>query len=103
MKSQSIHCWSYIMKSILQVEQDKCFLCGKKGNLDTHHVMNGPFRKKSEKWGGVIKVCRDCHRKIHDNPSLAKELKQGFQHTFGLLYGQNLWMKEFKKNYEDTI
>lgn len=91
------------MKSILQVETDKCYLCHCSGKLDTHHVMNGPFRKKSEKWGGVIKVCRSCHRKIHDNPQIAYELKKGFHRTFKQLYGQEIYIKEFKKNYDDTM
>ena len=87
------------MKSILQVETDKCYLCRQKKKLDMHHIMNGPFRAKSEEWGGYVYLCRDCHRATHDKPKQARELKQIYQETFEILYGKELWMKTFKKNY----
>ena len=87
------------MKSILQIETDKCYLCRQKKKLDMHHIMNGPMRAKSEEWGGYVYLCRDCHRKTHDTPKMARELKQIYQETFEILYGKELWMDTFKKNY----
>ena len=34
-----------------------CFLCGKTGWLEEHHVYPGPFRDKSEKYGLKVGLC----------------------------------------------
>lgn len=43
----------------------ECFLCGRNGSsdpLDRHHIFNGPYRQKSEKYGLVVYLCHDsCH------------------------------------------
>lgn len=40
-----------------------CFLCGKTGWLEEHHVYPGPFRDKSEKYGLKVGLCGEsCHR-----------------------------------------
>lgn len=84
----------------------KCFLCGRTGNLDRHHIFGGPFRKKSEKYGLTVDLCHDtCHifgpDSAHQSRETALILKR---------YGQkkamqeNGWSKEgfireFGKNY----
>ena len=40
-----------------------CFLCGKVGLLEEHHVFSGPYRSKSERFGLKVGLCGDsCHR-----------------------------------------
>lgn len=40
-----------------------CFLCGKVGSLEEHHVFGGPNRKLSEEDGLKVGLCGDsCHR-----------------------------------------
>ena len=46
---------------------DKCYLCGKWGKVDEHHVFGGPCRKTSDRYGLVVHLCRDCHSLIHDS------------------------------------
>ena len=46
---------------------DKCYICGKWGNTDVHHVFSGPCRKTSDRYGFVVHLCRDCHSLIHDS------------------------------------
>lgn len=54
------------MESILQTER-KCFICGRQGELDSHHAISGVAnRKNSEKYGLKIWLCRSCHSGIHD-------------------------------------
>lgn len=59
------------------------------------------MRKKSEKYGAVVMVCRTCHEKIHRDAELRLELKAEWQK---ILMEQNNWnvedfRKEFYKSY----
>lgn len=67
----------------------KCFICGRYGQLDTHHIFGAAFRKKSDKYGLTVKLCRACHTEtpngVHCNKDRMLELKQ---------YGQRRAMKE---------
>lgn len=83
----------------------ECFYCGKVRGLQVHHICNGPFRKKSETYGGWLYVCPYHHtlggrESIHGNPSMEKALKKMFQIEFEKLYGEEKWMNVFKKNYK---
>ncbi len=54
------------MESILQREK-RCFVCGKKEELDCHHVIHGNSnRQNSEAYGLKIWLCRSCHSKVHN-------------------------------------
>lgn len=74
-------------------EPRTCWLCGRNGNgdpLERHHVLGGPNRKLSEKYGLVVYLCGDrCHRNgpraAHQNAETALRLKQ---------YGQEKAMQE---------
>lgn len=68
----------------------KCWLCGKWGMLEEHHIFGGPFRKKSEKYGLKVGLCGDsCHRNgreaAHQCAATALRLHQ---------YGQKKYMRE---------
>lgn len=86
------------MKSILQNKKE-CFITKVTHNLDVHHVMNGPFRNKSEQYGLTIYLEHYVHMDIHRNPIKMRELKAFAQEKFEKIYSRELWMKEFKKNY----
>lgn len=80
----------------------KCYLTGRTYDLDKHHCMNGPFRKKAEAFGLWIFLQHDVHMKLHQTPQgkkVAIWLKQQAQEAFERKYGHEKWMKEFKKNY----
>ena len=75
-----------------------CFLCGKSGMavpLDRHHIFGGTAnRQVSERYGMVLYLCRDCHRKAHTDAETAKQLH---------VYGQRLWMSATDGDLRDFI
>ena len=90
-------------KSIISNER-KCLICGTTKNLHKHHVIGGSFRNKSEKWGCWVYLCAYHHdfggkQSVHGNAKLSNRLKQQTQNTFECLYGRNVGMEVFKKNY----
>lgn len=84
----------------------KCWLCGKVGAVERHHIFGGSNRNKSERDGLVVLLCGDtCHRNgpraAHQCAETALELKK---------YGERKWMydnegstddfrREYGKNY----
>lgn len=75
------------MESILQTER-KCYICGRQGELDTHHCCSGSSnRKNSEEDGLKILLCRDCHRKVHNNRDIELQIKQLAQRRWEEEYG----------------
>ena len=87
-------------KSILQFDTSRCAICGVTGKLDWHHIRCGnQSREKSEKWGLMLALCRKCHTNLHSNAEVKKEWQEIAQAKFLLLYGREIWMKEFKKDY----
>lgn len=91
------------MKSILQTEKE-CWVCKCKDNLHEHHVLPGTAnRAKSEMWGLKVWLCAYHHdmssEGVHENAELRYKLIRYAQETFELLYGHELWMRTFHKNY----
>lgn len=85
--------------------QGKCHICGKYGLMERHHVFNGAYRKKSEKYGAVVLLCHDCHNEpphgVHFNRTVMWALKEEFQRK---LMFENNWsvqdfVQKFGKNY----
>lgn len=69
---------------------------------DIHHIFNGPYKKKSEKYGFLVNVHRFCHRKIHDNYSIELKLKVECQEMFENNIGdRDKFIKEFGQSYID--
>ena len=87
----------------------KCFLCGRNGStdhLDRHHIFNGPYRKKSEKYRLVVLLCHyRCHLygkyAVHNNPDTALYLKHKGQQYMMKKHGwtEEQFIREFGKNY----
>ena len=90
------------MKSILQ-DKKECFVTGVTEGLHKHHCMNGPLRKKSEQYGLYIWLTPEWHNMsnhgIHFDQEFDLRVKKYAQKKFEELYGHELWMKEFHKNY----
>lgn len=86
-------------KSILTDDLDYCIICGRP-RTDIHHVINGTAnRKKSEAFGLIIPLCRKHHEMIHTNQVIDILWKQKAQIQFEKLYGHDMWMETFHKNY----
>ena len=83
-------------------DQPQCFLCGRETCLEVHHVMSGPNRKWSTKYGLTCHLCPECHRGADGaqyNREVGDELKRQAQMAFEEIYGHEMWMRIFKKNY----
>ena len=79
--------------SILQHDKEKCFFCNNKA-VDTHELLKGRNRKKCIKWGLVVYICRECHRKTEENSDFYKETRK---------YAQKMWQKHYNKTKQDFI
>ena len=83
------------MKSIIQENKDYCYLCGRYGNLQEHHVFNGTAnRKKSEEDGMKVYVHFRCHEFIHSHQLTDLNLKA---------HCQQVWQDHYKKSNKDFI
>ncbi len=85
--------------------EDKCFLCGSRSWLETHHIFNGPNRKKSTEYGLVVKLCHFCHNEppngIHHNKERRQYLQDLAQRQAMKVYGWSVddFRRIFGKNY----
>lgn len=75
----------------------KCWLCGKVGAVERHHIFGGSNRDKSERDGLVVLLCGDtCHRNgpraAHQCTETALEIKK---------YGERKWMYEHEASTDD--
>lgn len=90
------------MKSIIQEDDDKCFLCGGGCGLeplDRHHIFSGSNRKWSEKYGLTVYLHHDkCHifgkNSVHANREIRDKL---------CAYAQKIAMKYYGWTKEDFI
>lgn len=61
----------------------ECELCGRWADCDRHHLIGGTAnRKNAEKYGLVMYLCRDCHRKAHEDPETYNKLHRRGQLMF---------------------
>lgn len=80
----------------------ECYLCGRNGMtdpLDCHHVFNGAYRDKSEKYGLKVYLCHShCHifgeLAAHRCRATADYLKAE---------GQKAFMEHYSKTKEDFM
>ena len=90
-------------KSILQSAKE-CYITGRTDRLHRHHVFyGGANRKKSEKYGCWVWLIPELHNLsnagVHLNKPFDIRLKRECQRRFEELYGHDLFMKEFGRNY----
>ena len=68
---------------------ENCFLCGKYGEVEKHHIFGGANRNKSEKYKLTVFLCHGCHneppRGVHHNRNAMDDLRK---------YGQQKAMSE---------
>ena len=86
--------------SILQENKNKCYFCDKRA-VDTHELIKGRNRKKCIKWGLVVYLCRDCHRKTEEDSVFYQETKKLAQIKWKEYYckSDEEFIKEFGRNY----
>lgn len=85
--------------------QGNCYLCGRYGFLEMHHVFGASRRKTSDKYGAVVGLCHYCHNEppngVHFNKEIRLALQKEFQYK---LMKENGWTVEdfralFGKSY----
>lgn len=97
------------MKSILQDDATRCYICGGYAcgdPLDKHHVFGGAMRSKSEKYGLTVYLHHaQCHifgkYAVHQNAEINNALKAKAQTKAMQYYGWDVddFRREFYKNY----
>lgn len=88
------------MKSIIDGNEDgRCYLCGRFGYTETHHMMHGIRRAAADKYGLTVELCRTCHSNVHDKGLLDEYLEREAQKAFEKNHSREEWMREFGKNY----
>ena len=82
---------------------EKCYLCGKYGPVEEHHVFSGPCRPISTRYGFVVHICRECHSLIHDSEK-CKDMKLHLHQEGQKIYEQRIgnrraFIREFIRSY----
>ena len=68
--------------------------------METHHMLHGSYMKKpADKYGLTIKLCRLCHRRLHDHREGDLELQQNAQRQFEETHSREEFMRIFGKNF----
>lgn len=92
-------------KSIMQQDDEKCYLCGGHGATEWHHIFGAANRKKSEHYGLKVRLHHDCHNEppngVHFNREAMDYLHQAGQHAFQENYPEKDFREEFGRNYLD--
>lgn len=91
-------------KSILvDPEQKACAICGRRIDLEWHHVMHGiANRKIADKYGLALWLCTPCHGNLHssgEGTGKDRALMAFAQREFEKKYDHALWFSLFGKNY----
>lgn len=81
----------------MTVPDGYCWLCGRWGHLEEHHIFGGANRKKSTKYKLTVNLCGEsCHR---NGPKAAHRCKETAQRLHE--YGQRKFMREQNASVED--
>ena len=93
------------MKSIIQEDKTRCYICGSARWIEVHHVFGGVDRKTSDKYGLTVPLCHYCHNEppngVHQNKEIRKVLQAKVQKIAMKHYGWDMeaWRSRFGKNY----
>nr|WP_288793790.1 hypothetical protein [uncultured Eubacterium sp.] len=82
-------------------EKGVCYICGRWGVTQRHHMMHGPDRKRADQIGLTVYLCPECHMRLHDHGDHDRELKQRAQEVYEEKYSRELWMINFGRNYRE--
>lgn len=86
--------------SILQEENNKCFLCKRTSKkLDKHEAFGGSNRQKSIEYGLVYYLCRKCHQKADLDKNTRQCLHNFARKEFIKIHNEEKFLKEFGKKY----
>jgi hypothetical protein len=91
----------WLMRSIIQKDLTYCAECLSESEpLQTHHCIFGRGRRKpADKHGLTVKLCNECHVRLHANKELADKYRRFAQMAFEEKHGREEFMKIFGRNY----
>lgn len=81
-------------------DRKECFLCGRWTGLEVHHIFNGPWRKIAEEDGLTCYLCRDCHRRVHEEAEVRLRLKEVGQFIYEQSHTREEFVRRYGKNYD---
>lgn len=84
-------------KSILQ-DDCECFVCGTTRLLERHHVFGAANRKRSERDGMTVYLCKYHHNMPPEGVHFNKKNRELLQ-----AYAQKAWMDYYGKTKEDFL
>lgn len=89
------------MQSIMDTEPGKCFVCGKIGPTELHHVFPGSRRKRCDQDGLTVYLCPYCHWKCHNttNGISAAEFRHPLYVKAQEKYEETHTREEFRERY----
>lgn len=91
------------MRSIIQLDESRCFLCGSAQWLEKHHIFGAYNRRKSEKYGLTVTLCHYCHNEpptgAHHNKETMDYLHRAGQEAFERHYPEEDFKEIFGRNY----
>lgn len=88
------------MKSIMQADDELCYLCRMALATHEHHIFPGdPNRRHSEEDGLKVKICLKCHDKIHFSPRDGGKTKEFLCKAGQGKYEETHTREEFMKRY----
>lgn len=90
--------------SILGSRKGMCYLCGRYGSTEEHHIFGGPNRTLSEQYGLKVYLCLECHQfgkhAVHKDQAVMNELhKQGQEAFENQLGSRQQFMQIFGRSY----
>lgn len=86
--------------SIIYQDLTKCAVCGsKQDHIDNNEVYEGAKRGVSMKYGFVIPLCFDCHKRFHNDHEFALIYKKRFQKEFEKTHTREEFLNIIHRNY----
>jgi hypothetical protein len=90
-------------KSIMQENDDICYLCGGYGASEWHHIYGASNRKWSEKYGLKVRLHHNCHNEppngVHHNKNAMDNLHKEGQKAFNKAHPELSFIEIFGRNY----
>ena len=93
------------MDSIVQKDTERCFFCHSRSWLEWHHVFGAALKKKSERYGLMVRLCHYCHNEppggVHQNRERRRRLQAVAQKKAMEHYGWSVedFIARYYKNY----
>lgn len=82
------------------MEIKECEICGRFRKLEEHHLIFGRgLRQLADKYKLTIKICRECHARLHKNKKLMEWSKRRGQLEFEKTHTRDEFIKIFGRSY----